>query len=217
MNGNNSSGLQPGSGSLGAWLAVRVPPVKPKPRWETIIKKWVRKRIREEFAVIESWADLSRRMAQVFEINKNMFLPVEIEKYLEAKDKNRNKILLFMDASGSCSSHKNRFFAAARSIPKKRFDVELCSFDTKVFKLDINKPTMRGGGGTCFSIMEDYIQQVYIPEHGHYPDAVFLITDGYGNKFQPQYPERWYWFMTAGHSLNYIPKGSHIYYLKDFS
>jgi hypothetical protein len=217
MNGGNIGGLQPGNSSLGAWLAVRVAPVKPQPRWETVIKKWVRKRIKEEFQDIESWVDMNRRMSQVLEINKDIFLPVETEKYLEAKNKGRNKLLFFLDASGSVYKYRDRFFTAARSVPKQRFDVEVASFDTRVFKLDIKQPVVRGGGGTAFNIMENYIKTVYIPEHGHYPDAIFVITDGYGNNIKPQYPERWYWFMTPYSSEHCIPKTSHKYNLKDYT
>ena len=209
--------LTKGDGSLGAWLTVKVPKVKPKPRWETIIKKWVHKALKEDFTFIESWADMNRRMSQVLDENKDAFLPVEVEKHLETKSKSRNRIVLFMDASGSCYNYKDRFFAAARSIPKKKFDITLCSFDTKVFELNINDPKMRGGGGTSFWIMEEWINKVYIPKHGHYPDAVFLITDGVGDPIKPQHPDRWYWFLTPYNWENYIPKESHKYFLKDFA
>lgn len=49
-----------------------------------------------------------------------------------------------------------------------------------------------------------------------YPEAVFVITDGYGNRVKPARPEKWYWFLTPGGSRYCIPKECNIYNLQDY-
>ena len=56
---------------------------------------------------------------------------------------------------------------------------------------------------------------------GKYPDAVFVMTDGYGDKVVPQMPERWYWFIDGGMSsktltTSYCPEECAVYKLTDF-
>jgi predicted metal-dependent peptidase len=72
-----------------------------------------------------------------------------------------------------------------------------------------------GGGGTSFNIMENKIQSIMKSENKKYPKAVFVITDGYGNKVSPEKPEKWYWFLSANYT-HYIPSQSKTYKLSDF-
>lgn len=210
----NVSSQLPGNTSLGNWIQVSNHAKKKNPRWETVIKKWVHKRIRDDFAEQESWADLNKRMSQVLEINRNVMLPTDVEKFIATEKKDKIEVMMFLDASGSCYNMADRFFKAARSIPPDKFNVTLCSFDTSVFELDIKKAQLRGGGGTSFYIMEEYIKKKFTKK---YPDAVFVLTDGYGDTLTTDYPKKWFWFLTEYNTEYCIPKESHIYKLTDFT
>lgn len=199
-----------GTQGLGAWHFVSTAPVKKKKKWETVIKKWSRKFMKKDVASIEQWARLARRFAL---LPTDLMLPSEIDDDSWSQD--RIQVWFFQDCSGSCIGLKDRFFKAAKSLPKERFDVKMHTFDTRVFEVDINAGRVRGGGGTSFTCMEIYIQQ-YMKKHKvDYPKAVFVITDGMGNSVRPQQPKNWYWFL----SYNYrycIPKESQIFMLNEF-
>jgi hypothetical protein len=58
------------------------------------------------------------------------------------------------------------------------------------------------------------VQEIVKNEKKRYP-FVFVISDGAGNRFSCEKPEKWHWFLT--HRDTYcIPNGSNIYDLKDF-
>jgi len=199
-----------GTQGMGAWHFVSKDPVKKKKKWETVIKKWSKKFLKKDIASIEQWARMARRFAL---LPTNLMLPSEVDNDSWSQD--RIQVWFFQDCSGSCIGLKDRFFRAAKSLPKERFDVKMHTFDTRVFEVDINQGKVRGGGGTSFTCMEQYIQQ-YMKKHKvSYPKAVFIITDGMGNNVRPQQPENWYWFL----SYNYrycIPKESQIFMLNEF-
>ena len=48
-----------------------------------------------------------------------------------------------------------------------------------------------------------------------YPAAIFIITDGMGDKVNPEFPQRWHWFLSANYK-NFIPNKSFAYNLEDF-
>jgi len=199
-----------GTQGLGAWHFVTKQPVKKKRKWETVIRKWAKKYMKRDIETVEQWVRPARRMAL---LPKDLLLPSEVD--YDSWSQDRIQVWFFQDCSGSCIGLKDRFFKAAKSLPKERFDVKMHTFDTRVFEVDINQGRVRGGGGTSFSCMENYIQQ-YMKKHKvPYPKAVFVITDGMGNMVRPQHPDNWYWFL----SYNYrycIPKESHVFMLNDF-
>lgn len=184
--------------------------VKKKRKWETVIQKWSMKFIREDDGV-EQWSRANRRIGDMF---TNLMLPSEIDDQKSIND--RIEVWFFLDVSGSCVGLKDRFFRAARSLPEDKFLVNAFSFDTQVHEADIKKGILRGGGGTAFDILESYIQKALKADpKKKYPEAVFVMTDGYGNHIHPQIPNRWYWFL----SVNYrecIPKECNMHLLKDF-
>jgi hypothetical protein len=53
-------------------------------------------------------------------------------------------------------------------------------------------------------------------ENVKYPNAVWILTDGYGNQVKPLHPEKWHWFLTEGGVKNYIDEKSNVFSLKDF-
>ena len=50
---------------------------------------------------------------------------------------------------------------------------------------------------------------------GKYPDAVFIITDGYGDPVTPEISKRWYWFLSCNYR-GCIPKECNIFDLADY-
>lgn len=201
---------QGGHGTGGVWTFVNTGEVKRKKKWETVIKRWSRKYDRPELRDIEQWARVNRRF--VF-LSNDLMLPTEMEQEYEIEGK--IQVWFFQDTSGSCWHLKERFFRAAESLSPERFDVRLFCFDTTVKETSLAKKQVYGGGGTYFNIIEDKIQKTIHAEGTGYPEAVFVITDGYGNRVSPQQPEKWYWFLSSN-CKTYIPAQSQVYYLRDF-
>lgn len=197
---------QAGDSPLGAWFSVDGQIVKKKRKWESVIKRWAKKYLKNTHEDMEQWARIARR----FQFLSNDFiLPSEVSDDHWSQD--RIEVWFFQDTSGSCIDLKDRFFRAARSLPKERFDVRMHTFDTEVYETSLESNTIQGGGGTSFSILEEYIQN----HTNNYPKAVFVITDGFGNSLFPQIPENWHWFLSESFD-RYVPSGSYIYDLNDF-
>lgn len=192
-------------------LAAKVPVVK-KRKWETVIRRWANKFIKQGFKDHEQWARTNRRFVLV---DKQLIIPTEMEIDSSEEDKKRIKVYFFLDTSGSCIGLKDRFWKAAMSLPEKTFDMELYCFDTRVYKVNAQDRKLYGFGGTSFSILENYIRADMIKRKTQYPKAVFVITDGYGDHIHPQYPERWHWFLTTG-CKDCLPQTCNTYNLRDF-
>lgn len=205
---DDDNGQQAGTGSGNSWVFANVGIVKKKKKWETVIKNWALKYIKD--ASEEQWARTSRRM--LF-FGEDLIIPTEAE--IEASEKDKIQVYFFQDTSGSCSGFVDRFFKAAASLPTDRFDVKMHCFDTRVFETTLESKKLYGFGGTSFHCIESYIQ-AYIAKHKlPYPKAVFVITDGFGDYVHPKKPEVWNWFLSHPYT-SYIPKESKIYMLKDF-
>ncbi len=197
------AGCSPGS----TFVKANVGKVKPKKKWETVIKKWASKYIKDND--VEQWARRNRRLTFMPD---DFMIPSDQE--VEAFEKDRIQVWFFQDTSGSCSGFVDRFFRAAKSLPTDRFDIKMHCFDTRVFETTLESGDLYGFGGTSFECIERYIQN-YITKHNlSYPKAVFIITDGYGDYVHPKYPERWYWFIQGSAYL--VPKASHHFNLRDF-
>lgn len=183
--------------------------VNKKRKWETVIKKWSLKYLKSEQDV-EQWAKTNRRING---LETNLLLPSDIEDHNISNE--RINVWFFLDTSGSCIHLKDRFFRAARSLPQDKFIIRLYSFDTEVYDVDIEKGEVYGGGGTSFYIIENRIQRDIKKYNTKYPEAVFIITDGYGDTVVPQFPKKWYWFLTTK-CKSYIPKDSNTYMLSNY-
>jgi len=203
---SKSRGDSPG----GQWTFANVQKVIYKKKWETVIKKWALKHFKD-FRSKEQWSRLCRRFAL---LPTTLMLPSEMEEEYIAEP---NKILVwfFQDTSGSCSYLKDRLFKAATSLPPWRFDVKMHCFDTEVYETTVKSRKLYGFGGTSFHILEDYIQRYCHNNHCDYPDAVFVITDGYGTVVQPAKPERWSVFLTTNYKRCF-PSSVNCFNLKDF-
>lgn len=203
-------GGEAGTG-FGGWTFAKVGYVGVKKKWETVIKEWSLKHLREDSQDNEQWARVHRRFSLM---SGGLMLPSEMEE--DAFEKDRLPVFFFLDTSGSCWGYNDRFFKAALSLPKDKFDIRLFCFDTKVQETTLESKKIYGGGGTNFGVIESHIQKVVSQECIEYPSAVFLITDGCGSHVQPAKPSQWFWFLTPYNSKSYIPSGSKVFMLKDF-
>ena len=186
--------------------------VNVKRKWQSVIKLWDKK---DNIVIEEQWTNRPRRMSA---LDRDLMLPYENE-FIKNK-KNKLDLFFFLDCSGSCYHLTDRFFNAARSIDTNIFNVRLFSRTTKVKETTLKEGRLFRGGSDRFQCMEDFIQEELENKRiKKYPYAIFHITDGGDcalNKMTCKYPERWYWFLTTDGKKSTIPKGSNIFYLKDF-
>lgn len=204
---------QAGSGG-GSWTKLQIKKSRKK-KWESVIKKWEMKTKVSTVSTTSRWDRIAPRYSDIMSSGK-FFLPSDNWMVDEYYKNNKIEVFFFLDTSGSCYSLKDRFFKAAHSLDPKKFKIRLFSFDTRVEELDLKSGKVYGGGGTSFSIIENKIQSIIKSEKIKYPDAVWIITDGYGDRVNPEKPDKWHWFMTSGYSSHYIPKHSKIYKLTDY-
>lgn len=210
----NEQGDKPGGQLAGSMAGnmmktLNIKKVPKKKKWETVIRKWSDKYLKDDLVNEEQWAMVNRRFVELEK--SDLMLPTEHEVEALDEQKCRIKVWFFQDTSGSCSHLVNRFFKAALSLPPERFDVKMHCFDTRVYETDLKSQKLYGFGGTTFTCIEEYIQQNKGKE---YPKAVFVITDGYGDRVEPEKPQNWFWFIDGDDYL--LPKNSNIHQLKDF-
>jgi predicted metal-dependent peptidase len=204
--------------SAGGLVKVMSPAVvKKKSKWETVIKRWMNKYLHNSSKDKEQWARINRRFSSIQSLSAGkIFLPTEMEIDTNVDDKHRVQVMFFLDTSGSCAHLADRFWKAASSLPEDRFDIRLFCFDTQVYETSFASKKLYGFGGTSFKVIENYIQADMEKKNTpRYPDAVFLITDGYGDSVAPQRPEKWYWFLSESYK-SYIPAKSNVFMLKDY-
>jgi len=205
-------GTQAGTGLGDAMFSFAGISFSTKKKWETVIKKWAEKYMTHSSRDFTQWARTNRRFATIY---SDLIIPTEMEVENRFEDKKRIKVVFFMDLSGSCYGYAKRFYKAVRSLPPERFKVDLYTFDTTVHAVDLTKDThLKGGGGTSFSILESKVQEIKKRDQKH-PEAVFVISDGYGNILVNEFPKKWYWFLTTNYRAC-IPKESNIFLLKDY-
>lgn len=199
----------PMPGILAGNLTVRISAkkVKTKRKWETVIKRWSSYRYRQSVKDSEQWARINRRFAL---LNRDFFIPTEMESDAKSHIKNKIELCFFLDTSGSCSHLAERFWRAADSLSKDKFKIHLYCFDTKVYKTDIKARKLYGFGGTTFTCIDRCINAM--PKH---PAAIFIITDGYGNNVRPVKPKKWHWFLTSSHT-ECIPKACNVFKLSEY-
>lgn len=213
---SDKSGDVPGglhAGSLGGSIIKRlnIKHVVKKKKWETVIKKWANKYLKNSQKDIDQWARTNRRFTM---LDSHFFLPTEMEMDAKNNEKHRIKVWFFLDTSGSCAHLSERFFKAAKSLPTDRFDIDLYCFDTRVYKTSLKTQELYGFGGTSFTCIDRYIEN-HCKKDSDYPKAVFIITDGYGDDVHPRYPRKWYWFLSEN-CRDCIPEECNIYDLKNF-
>lgn len=199
-----------GSGTAGIVAKIESKFVKKKPKWETIIRKYAKKIVEKEFE-LNHWVIKNRRHNL---LDSSLMLPSDIDIEDRKSDKEKQSIFCFLDVSGSCWSHKERFYKAFKSIPNT-IKIRLFSFDDIAYELDKSNSEVIGGGGTSFKCIENKIQEIVQKEKIQYPKNIFVLTDGYASMFNPQYPNRWVFLLTTEYK-ECIPKKSKIFNLQNF-
>lgn len=199
--------------SSGGTLKIQLDEKKKRP-WERIIKNKIaslqlkREHRRETFRF---------RPRRITNLPPDLFLPETLDE--ENWENDKFNILLFIDASGSCASYVSEFFNLVRTIPEEKFQVHLYSFDTNTYSLDVKNPKVIGGGGTLFHPLEERAQLLVATDKSFkkkYPDLIFVLSDGDGDQFYPQHPDRWYFLLTKNQT-KHVPKKANVVLLKDFT
>lgn len=201
-----------GTAGLDNVLNVELIEKKKRP-WEGLVKNKIATLQKNKEKRLETFKFRPRR---IINLSEDLYLPeIVID---ETKENDKFNIVFFIDASGSCIDYRSKFFNLVKTIPEDKFNIHLYSFDTKTYLLDIDKCVVKGSGGTAFKPLEDTVQDLVGNDNdfkGKYPDLVFVLSDGDGNNFMPQKPERWYFLLTKN-STQYIPKSSNIVLINNF-
>lgn len=198
-----------GTSKNGEWVSGLPKNNISKQKWDNVIKQWSRKFLFEKD--VDQWIMPSRRHALL-----DPSLSMQSELTVENRRPERILVWFFQDYSGSCVAYADRFRNAALSLPPNRFDVRMFSFDTSVVEVGLQSGEVYGGGGTSFAELERYIQQEMTEKSTPYPEAVFVMTDGYGDDVSPQIPNRWHVFLTEGGSSGNFPNEVSTYNLSEF-
>lgn len=223
---------QAGTGHGNQSHNAQIEQIKVKKKWESIIKKWTSRKLEETENTVDQWVKEHRRYVL---LPKDLMLPSEMDIETLAYEKSKLDVYFFLDTSGSCWHLKDRFFSIAKTLPKSRFNLKLFCFDTQVIPTDLASCTAYGSGGTCFVAIENYIQQELqsakvAKKKAKYPEAVWVMTDGYGTKVNPQFPKKWFWLIDHPNGTNeamaaktvqdlkkrYLPEESNVFNLMDF-
>jgi len=152
------------------------------------------------------WQEMLKQFVTTCYGGKRRWLPparrhVWQEIYLPSMREERLKAVVALDTSGSTQGDLGVFFAELLSLMKSfgKFDLYVIQCDAKVQEVvhfsdttqppDPKKWEMRGGGGTDFRPVFDYVQKNIAEK----PDLLLFFTDGMGNvpEKQPGYPVMW--------------------------
>ena len=94
--------------------------------------------------------------------------------------------------------------------------MRLFCFDTQVFETNLESKKIYGGGGTRFSILEEYVQKQMTTLKISHP-TIFVLTDGFGDTIFLKNPKKWHWFIVQYGTNNYIDtECKNIYSLDNF-
>jgi hypothetical protein len=116
----------------------------------------------------------------------------------------KNKVLLFLDFSGSCRMMIGDFVNAANQIPKNLFEIVKFKFATVVVPFDSDNC----GGGTSFEEVRKEVSR-----QKNY-DMVWMFTDGESSFYRDiPNPEKWHWFLSGTCERTAIHKLSKVHYL----
>jgi hypothetical protein len=117
-------------------------------------------------------------------------------------------IVMYADGSGSCGAYIDTFCTLMKSVDTSKIRLQAFSFSTYVVPFDpLSDNNKIASGGTAFSPIEESIQKDVVPELGHYPTAVVVLTDLEGG-FSNPLPEKknqdsWVWLATYGGQYDY--------------
>lgn len=208
-------GKQAGTTAGTGWTFAKEVKNPRKHKFEHIITSWARKKLNPEYIEEDQWVHKNRRFSMVG--NDSMYLPTEYETLNRKPGIDKIEVWFFQDTSGSCSGYTDRFFGIAEGMPLDKFNMRMFCFDTKVYETNLIDRKLYGFGGTYFSILEERIQEELANDPKfRYPEAVFVVTDGYGNDIVPDKPKNWHWILTPDGSRDCIPEDCSFYDLADY-
>lgn len=209
VEGNLRVGKEAGKGGDFDTYFANTDKPEPKRKWESIIKDWAKRESDDLCKDDETWLYKDGKhmmMPSYFRMPAWQFMPTLAQVV---------PVWFFQDTSGSCVGLKDRFFAAAESLPKNKFDIKMHCFSDEVYDVNMTTKELYGFQGTSFEIIEDFIQARIKRDNIPYPKAVFIVTDGWGDSVRPQFPRNWYWILSED-CKQYIPKDSKTFMLEDF-
>ena len=164
--------------------------------WNKILYQFI-----ESKKVEDVWTRPNKKLMEVY---PKILLP-------SWKDKEKQSIFCAIDASGSIDRNVLKLFLSLVRNTPKAYTVECVTFDTRVYPYNMkSNDEPKGGGGTKFDIIEQYIQQ----NLKAYPSVVFCLTDGDGTPVSPKYPNRWCFLLYNSCNTSYC-KGMKWFKIKE--
>jgi len=194
---------------IGSYIRITINNVRKNKKWESIVQNHIKSILKMHYVNKPSWIQRDRKHTC---LSDDLMIQGDWETLVPEKQK--YKLVFFLDASGSCFSHAQRFVSMLQSIPEEVFDIEAYSFDTYLYPIDIKSGKIRGSGGTSFRILNNHINK--LTSESKHPDAIFVLSDGDGDYFKPEKGKLWHWILTPRHHTTYIPKDSPKHNMKDF-
>lgn len=200
-----------GNVPFGKYINIQNIGKKKQKGWEIIVKNHVKSIIKKETVIKDSWIGMDRKYIALYDEGLLLQSPAEQEKRIPEK----YNLVFFLDASGSCLNHANRFVELLKSIPDDKFKITAYSFDTELYPINLKDSKVRGCGGTNFRILNEEIDKITKDENRH-PDAIFIVTDGDGQYINPAKPHLWHWILTPRHTKRAIHKNSKTHLMSKF-
>ena len=175
-------------GTLSAGMERLVDEIlRPKVDWKEVMQRFIRKFVKNE----RTFARMNRRF-----ITQDLYLPSKTGEIL-------NNVVFAIDCSGSVgqdelTAYKSEVMYVHRDLKPRNLTV--LGFSTDVTSCDTFKPDdiidfkLKGGGGTSFSCIFEYLQKNNVD-----PDVCIVLTDLGSDDYgpQPDYPVLW--IDTYGH------------------
>jgi predicted metal-dependent peptidase len=176
--------MKAGTGKVGAYRAVDNMS-KVSINWNKLTHELVEVKKQENI-----WTKPNKKLISVY---PDILLP-------SMAPEERESIFIAIDASGSIDYNALKLFVSVVKSISNKFIIKAISFDDECYDYDIkSNQNPRGGGGTNFQIIEDWIQT----NLKKYPKSVFVLTDGEGTYVKPKFPERWCWVLYGSSTDRY--------------
>lgn len=186
--------------------------------FKSVIDRWLNQfefeKVDDQFIYTEPYLEL---------VSEKMLVPSEDD--IDDVKFEKNRLWVYVDASGSCSNYLEDFIKVCGGIPEEHFDIQFFSFTTQVrpIKRDKdNKLVLKDiFGGTTFSCIDHHIKKTTAKGDIKKPDNVFVMTDGLAPKIKIKStpPERWHFFIMPSRKTNiftqFIPNGAIIHNFRD--
>lgn len=181
---------------------------KHKKTWLSLVKELTPYKQKVDINYEESW---KTRRVQHSLLDRSLMIPGE--EAVEKITKSRYDVVVYIDISGSCANLVDPFYQLLPTFPEEYFNIRTFTFNTNVQEFDWKKRRPTSSGGTSFSCIQYSVEE--ITRKKRHPDIVFVFTDGDGNCYKAEKPEKWVWVLSK-QMTKYIEKGSKIVDMKTF-